>query len=221
MNFPLKPPLAATRRAWILLGLILPPLAPGVSQSLTPHVYSWRYGISEGSVRTLLPEPPAQALAGPRVRGDGADPASPESRPPRAPQPGAYGYLGVIGPPPLRFMEPESPLEPPGPPPAPEAAKPKVIEKVAATSITPDVVVNPGIPDSARKTSRQEQVTSAGAPPPLIPDDSSPRVRPEDFLPFFQFPGSRRGLDGGSIPAPATPAAPSTLQPSSASFREE
>jgi hypothetical protein len=40
-------------------------------------------------------------------------------------------------------------------------------------------------------------------PPPILPDTSHPSVRPEDFLPYFQVPGSRSVPDApvpGAIP---------------------
>jgi len=214
MNYPVNPPTAATRKAWILLGLILPPLATGVSQSLTPHVYSWRYGLQD-------PQPRGSAAGSPSEPAGGPDARTPEPRQWHSQLPGSQGYLGSIGPPPLRFMDPDPDPGSDRPPPAQEATKPKMIEKVAIAAVTPDVVVNPGSPEPGRKAPRQEQEISAGTPPSLIPDDSSPRVRPEDFLPFFQNPGVRQGQAGGSVPSVAAPPAPPTLAPSSATYREE
>jgi hypothetical protein len=55
---------------------------------------------------------------------------------------------------------------------------------------------------------------------PILPDDARPTVRPEDFLPFFQYPGS--GSKSGAViitnPVSLTPAVPGTLPPSSATY---
>lgn len=55
---------------------------------------------------------------------------------------------------------------------------------------------------------------------PILPDDARPTVRPEDFLPYFQYPGSGSKSGGVIIinPVPATPPAPGTLPPSSATY---
>ena len=57
-----------------------------------------------------------------------------------------------------------------------------------------------------------------GEPPLILPDDMRHDVRPEDLLPFFQYP--RNGGAAIGIPGPAQPAMP-TLPPSSATYRQQ
>jgi hypothetical protein len=117
-------------------------------------------------------------------------------------------YLVALGASPLRFRE-EAP--PPSFAKRPAAASPPMpaddianaalalagSNTTAAASIRPDVIL------PAQKTAAERDDGSAPfrannsppSPPAIIPDDSRPAVRPEDFLPFFQLPGS------GSAPA--------------------
>ena len=55
----------------------------------------------------------------------------------------------------------------------------------------------------------------AKGPALLLPDDTRPRVRPEDLLPFFQFPTA------AGAPAPAAAPTPGVQPPSSATFRQQ
>lgn len=60
------------------------------------------------------------------------------------------------------------------------------------------------------------------APLPILPDETRPQVRPEDFLPFFQIPGSAT-QPGGVIPLGPTvrsAPAPAPLPPSSATYSQ-
>ncbi len=54
----------------------------------------------------------------------------------------------------------------------------------------------------------------------LLPDEAHPQVRPEDFLPFFQVPGSTRQPGSVSLIVPLSPAppAPPAQPPSSATY---
>ncbi len=68
-------------------------------------------------------------------------------------------------------------------------------------------------------------VTSPPPPKPtpraIIPDATRPTVRPEDFLPYFQIPGSARSANEVNVIMPAnsvTSPAPATLPPSTATF---
>ena len=60
------------------------------------------------------------------------------------------------------------------------------------------------------------------APAPILPDDIRPRIRPDDFLPFFQVPGSasRPGDVILTVPAPASAGQPAPLPPSSATYTQ-
>ncbi len=59
-------------------------------------------------------------------------------------------------------------------------------------------------------------------PPPILPDDIRPIVRPEDFLPYFQIPGSAKQAGDVTILTPGVPnaPAPAPLPPSSATYTQ-
>jgi len=136
-------------------------------------------------------------------------------------------YLPATGAPMLNFGEAPRPaawFPIPVAPAKPPEVKPD--EPVMAQART-----RPGQADSPTETT--EDVTGAPAtthltppsseaaprapkvPPPLLPDDTRPRVRPEDLLPFFQFPTA------AGAPAPAAAPTPGVLPPSSATFRQQ
>ncbi len=166
----------------------------------------------------------APALAGKTIERYYAD-AAKEAAPTELEQLGpSHPYLMVIGSPPLRFQEPSLPLgsmeqTPVALPPNP-ATVPKPVS--ARSTGAPPPPVKPSAPGGPKPNSAPgDTITSAGQPaghdqvlPSIIPDEMRPRVRPEEFLPFFQLPGS------GQQDAPA-PEAPSTLPPSSATYRKE
>jgi hypothetical protein len=52
----------------------------------------------------------------------------------------------------------------------------------------------------------------------ILPDDMHRDVRPEDLLPYFQYPRGGGAVIG--VPVPAQPALP-TLPPSSATYRQQ
>jgi len=145
-------------------------------------------------------------------------------------------YLLAVGHSPLRFREEEPPpvsarRPPAGAPPAPD-------DGANATSADPgkssDVILAPALAATAAVSSPSPGLTAdAGrpdvppanqppAPPAIIPDDTRPVVRPEDFLPFFQLPGSTGSAGGFTViaPVPASAPAPAALPPSSASFTQ-
>ena len=121
-------------------------------------------------------------------------------------------YLRVLGPFPLRFQE--VPLPPPdlvtkpvaGGPPQPSAAPAPV------TSSTP--AASPAVPaPTATAPSSAPAAPPAATPPaPILPDETRPRVQPEDFLPFFQPPAA---------PVDAGPPAANRPLPSSATYRTQ
>jgi hypothetical protein len=64
------------------------------------------------------------------------------------------------------------------------------------------------------------------APPPspsILPDDVAAKVRPEDYLPYFQFPGADAPSNdvNASAQAQAAQAAPKTIPRSSATYQEQ
>ena len=68
---------------------------------------------------------------------------------------------------------------------------------------------------------------SAGVPtekvtPPILPDEIRATVRPEDFLPYFQIPGSARRADDVTllVPVPRVPNAQGSLPSSSATYTQ-
>ena len=83
-------------------------------------------------------------------------------------------------------------------------------------------VILPGGSEPAKKAPKValEAPTKSG-PAAILPDDGDPRVRPEDFLPFFQFPGGRPGQSETTVAQPPTAPAPGQIPPSSATYHEE
>ncbi|WP_415908155.1 hypothetical protein [Oleiharenicola sp. Vm1] len=70
-----------------------------------------------------------------------------------------------------------------------------------------------------------DPVKAASGKPPatILPDDTRPKVRAEDFLPFFQFPGSAPANGDVTVVAPVPNAAPGAapLPASSATYRQQ
>lgn len=149
-------------------------------------------------------------------------------------------YLPIYGPPPLRFAEATPPPDlsarpaigaPPqaggeGSPPTtntlpvatetPGETRPDVIPAPhLATSLAPSPAAAPG-----------NDPASTAPPPgrtvaPVLADDTRPRVKPEDFLPFFVFP-NESSAPQVVVPAGVTPAAAPAAQPaSSATYRQQ
>ena len=127
-------------------------------------------------------------------------------------------YLTATGPPVLRFREPEVPPEPALRPVAvgPPVPGLNAVESAVAVANAAAVRVSPagGVP--VMDVAKPGQLnTPQGAPKPLaaakpippaiLPDDTRPQVRAEDFLPYFQIPG-------GPVPA--------QLPPSSATYTQ-
>lgn len=84
----------------------------------------------------------------------------------------------------------------------PEPVAEESVETNSAASITP--------PAPETKTS-----------PRILPDTTRPVVHPEDFLPYFQLPGTGRPGDVGVIvPGALTAPAPAPLPPSSATYNQ-
>lgn len=133
-------------------------------------------------------------------------------------------YLVVVGPPPLRFREPPAPpsfeLEPTATGPAflddirvpeplvPAAPLSERIESAPVAAVLPP-------PKTIQAATTKRTVDSSDSSP-ILPDDLRREIRPEDLLPYFQYPKS--GGNGSSVPAPPQPQTP-TLPPSSATYR--
>ncbi len=139
-------------------------------------------------------------------------------------------YLPVLGAPPLRFAEVAPPPDlvsrpPAAAPPQPALSMTESSVALANAAAAQSTVVHsapPFAPNSARAESASPDKSDKPAPTPILPDEIHPQVRPEDFLPFFQIPGSATGPRDVTVvvPVPRTPAAPATLAPSSATYTE-
>lgn len=140
-------------------------------------------------------------------------------------------YLAAIAAPALRFQAP--------PPPRaeitrlalafPSSGKPTFIP--SALPRTSDVTGRPATATVAVAKEGAAKVEEEKAPPPpmlernpalIIPDELRPQVHAEDFIPFFQLPGSSRGRGDVNVvvPAPRSVPAPPPLPPSSATYRQ-
>lgn len=162
--------------------------------------------------------------------------SAPSSMAPESNRPaGSRPYLAVAGAVPLRFEEPMLPpppdqiVRPPaGAPPQPaipssaaesEPARESVPDRADAPD-APDVTGSPESPASSPSDAPSASVPKEKSPPPaILPDDTRPRVRAEDFLPFFQFPGSTANPNDVTL-APIPPA-PGRQPPSSATYRQQ
>lgn len=119
-------------------------------------------------------------------------------------------YLCRVGSPALRFREPP-------PLPLPDEPKPASDKPSESAHLLPKLSQPEAIaPTPAAKPAAAEVTEAHSAPPPppdggqpsIIPDEIGPRVRTEEFLPFFQLPSSA-----------AQP--PDSIPPSSATYQEK
>ncbi|HTZ21104.1 MAG TPA: hypothetical protein VMC06_09500 [Opitutaceae bacterium] len=149
--------------------------------------------------------------------------APPESSP-ESSHPYSAPYLAVVGPPPMRFREPPAPpsfeLEP-------VAMGPAQLEETLPVSPPSSVAAGGRFDSSSPKAASQKSSTKSPASSPtanrpednepssILPDDLHRDVRPEDLLPYFQYPRNGGAVIG--VPAPAQP----TLPPSSATYRQQ
>jgi hypothetical protein len=145
----------------------------------------------------------------------------------RQPRPGdpTAPYLPVTGPVALRFQAPPlpptfAPRPAAGGPPVPTAATegPPLPEEGTAASHRPDVT-KPG--PSAAESPVSTAAAPKPTPPPILPDDTRPRVQPEDFLPYFQFPAGPSGDAQIITPFRTAPAPADRTPPSSATYRQQ
>jgi len=195
MNHRVTPPGPAKgRRAWIYLSLLLPSLASEVAQ---------------------CPSPPADRNDMPLSQSS--------SGPSRA-------YLRYIGPPQLRFQEALPPPDLSVRPPAGGPPKLRAVRPDGASTDASSFRLQAHAASAATLVARKEDVhpapTLAPPPPPpppaILPDDVAPKARPEDFLPYFQFPGagSPSGDANAAGQAPQASETPRTIPPSSATYQE-
>ena len=167
---------------------------------------------------------PALVAEGGHAASASRDPvgAPPESSP-ESPYPYSIPYLAVVGPPPMRFREPPAPpsfeLEP-------VAAGPAQLEEImpAPPAVAGGRLASSPMAASSKSSSSNSPSSSAAAaakrpdetePSSILPDDMRREVRPEDLLPYFQYPRNGGGVPG--VPVPPQP----TLPPSSATYRQQ
>lgn len=139
-------------------------------------------------------------------------------------------YLPVIGAPQLRFQEAAPPPDLVARPPA--AAPPQPALTTAENSVAVDnataarSVTTAETPDDTSaadgKAAAAPNNSSAKTPAPILRDEARPQVRPEDFLPYFQIPGSARQSGDVTLFVPAPFSAPTgaPLPPSSATYTQ-
>ncbi len=163
----------------------------------------------------LLPALTSEAdQRGLQHRGHTVSPSPSQQMPPTAQVPArSLSYLAVVGAPPLRINPTPTPPVYDLDPLPPGLDVPMPSNEHSATTISDSR--SPALPLAPRGTPQDKpnQPTEADEPPPILPDDLRREVRPEDVVPFFQYPRGR-------IPAPGQPATPQ-LPPSSATYQQQ
>ena len=149
-------------------------------------------------------------------------------------------YLRVVGAPPLRFVEVAPPADPimrmptSGTPtglagnssaelePSPEVPADVSVESTPATEVAETMPAARPLPTTVAPATRVEPEPVYRGPAPILPDDTRPSLQPEDFLPFFQLPGTGRlsGEVNVITPMPAQAPGSPALPPSSATYRQ-
>ena len=133
-------------------------------------------------------------------------------RPPEAEE---IPYLASAGAPPLRFRAMAAPLPPivalapVAEPPPPEKAAAAPIPARPAAAVPP--AARPAAPPPPAAAPREKPPQRA--PSPVLSDDTRAPVRSEDFLPYFQLPGTPGQPEDVRVPP-----VPATLPPSSATY---
>ncbi|MBC7368192.1 MAG: hypothetical protein H7343_15495 [Undibacterium sp.] len=136
-------------------------------------------------------------------------------------------YLLAVGAPMLRFREALPPpnltkRSPAGAPPVPNGE----VSALTVPPNRPDVLLAPPSATSAAAGDPTKPASQPSNPQPtpaaIIPDDTRPNVRPEDFLPFFQIPGSASAPVGVNViaPVPQSAPTPATIPVSSATYTQ-
>jgi hypothetical protein len=130
-------------------------------------------------------------------------------------------YLQYVGPPALRFEDPTPPPElsvhsvagtTPSPGHISDSASAKTNAEAPAMVAAVPSPAGASSSEPAPQRSSETAEASASQATSILPDETKQRVRPEDFLPFFQFPG------GSTAPAAN---APGTIPPSSATYKQQ
>lgn len=141
-------------------------------------------------------------------------------------------YLPVTDAPGLRFREAVAPVDlgtrpaygaPPVVEPTPEATEVATANNAAVVSTPPFPAGTVQEPEKEATAKIEEKPKPAAAPSAILPDDTRPKARSEDFLPFFKFPGGGASPDDVTVimPGVPTPPAPGSLPTSSATYRQQ
>jgi hypothetical protein len=134
-------------------------------------------------------------------------------------------YLTAVGPIGLRIEDapsvPDFEVEPIATGPAQLGGDASIAaQQASAIREKPEVI--PSAAQGDQKTAPAAADKKGAAPEPevtpILPDDTRREVRPEDVIPFFQFPRSGAGI---TTPVPPQPARPPTLPPSSATYNQQ
>ena len=180
------------RRALHCLALLLPVLAP----------------------ETMLAAPRQRVALGLPVESPGTEPSA---------------YLPALGAPPLRFAEVAPPPDLVSRPAAAAPPQPALTRTEASVALANAAAAQSAAISGARQARPAEGKAEVSSPAPdkpeplsILPDEARPQVRPEDFLPFFQLPGSATHPNDVTLVVPVPRAAPSpaTLPPSSATYTQ-
>lgn len=83
----------------------------------------------------------------------------------------------------------------------------------STSAATPGPAITPGIDPAS-------PVIAKPVPAPIMVDDLRPQVRAEDFLPYFQIPGSSPAGDANAVPAARSAPGPAPLPASSAVYQQ-
>ncbi len=147
-------------------------------------------------------------------------------RKPVPPKADPASYLPAIAAPALRFQAAPPPREQitkialakPAPKPVTliESSIPRASDAIARAAADAKAA-------AADKTDTKPATTTpAKTPSQIIPDEIRPSVHPEDFIPFFQIPGSARAPANVNVIVPAIPSVPTpaALPSSSATYRQ-
>lgn len=141
-------------------------------------------------------------------------------------------YLAFVGAPPLRFQKAVLPPEvltrpaagaPPIPPLTPTEVSVAEANAAAARSATAGPLSPEQTAAAAKADGKPAPAPAKPVPKAILPDDTRPAVRPEDFLPYFQIPGAGKSANEVNVIMPAgAPSAPTAapLPPSSATYTQ-
>jgi hypothetical protein len=154
--------------------------------------------------------------------------------PPQAGLTQQTSYLVALGAPPLRFQDPAPATDLVIRPPKPGASKAIVSDHPSTTTEASSDVIRQDVSRASAEPESVHEATNpvssdiaansskpARTPLPILPDDTRPQARPEDFLPFFQIPATQPNDVNVIVPVPRSPGSPaSTLPASSATYTQ-